>query len=243
MSSTICAKQMLVTVLMFLLCTAGGLVTTRAEAAEARGADESPLAGESVFTDVGPDDPYYEAIYGLWDLGIVTGYSLGLDQYEFRPWAEVARAQFAKMVVNSLGIPVSEDDVATFVDVQPEPGEDPLYPDNYIAAAAKHQIIRGYSATNFGPWDPITRAQAVTLIVRALVGWSNGDLEDPSDAYQTEGIFADFDDPDHGRNMQLAEYNGLLNGLLFDDDGRWDPWRPANRAEVAQLLHNCLLIL
>ncbi len=39
------------------------------------------------------------------------------------------RAQFAKMIVKSLKVPVSTSDECAFLDVEPMPGEDPLYPD------------------------------------------------------------------------------------------------------------------
>jgi hypothetical protein len=46
-----------------------------------------------------------------------------------------------------------------------------------------------------------------------------------------------FDDPTHGYNAQLAEWNGLLDGIdLYDRD----PWAPASRGEVAQILYNSM---
>ncbi len=227
------------------LCAVCAVTWTEPAAAQPAGGATAlqPLFEESPFTDVDTDDPYYLAIYDLWSLGIINGYPVGGGLYEFRPWAVVMRAQFAKMIVNSLGVPVSESDVCPFLDVEPMPGGDTLYPDNYIAAAAKWNIVRGFSATQFGPWEPVSRAQIVTMVVRALDNWSGFALENPSSDYYNEGIFADFDDPFHGFNLQLAEYNGLLNGIWLDDDGWWDPWRSASRAEVAQILDNCLLII
>ena len=165
--------------------------------------------------------------------------------YEFRPSDEVMRAQFAKMIVKSLKVPVSTSDECPFLDVEPMPGEDPLYPDKYVAAAAKWDIVRGFSAIRFGPWEPVNRAQIVTMVIRALHNWSGITLDEPtSDSdYYKEGIFAGFKDPFHGLNMQIAEYNGLLNSIWLDHDGRWDPWLPASRAEVAQILDNCLQFL
>ena len=44
-------------------------------------------------------------------------------------------------------------------------------------------------------------------------------------------------DPIHGLGLRLAEYNGLLVGVLgFGAD--WDPWKYASRGEVAQMLWN-----
>jgi hypothetical protein len=52
------------------------------------------------------------------------------------------------------------------------------------------------------------------------------------------GTVGDFD-PGHAPFMPLAEYNGLLDGLVGFDRG-WDPWLPATRGEVAQILWNVL---
>ncbi len=94
-----------------------------------------------------------------------------------------------------------------------------------MAAAAKWDIVRGFSTIRFGPWEPVNRA-VVTMVIRALHNWSGITLEKPtSDSdYYKRGIFAGFDDPFHGLNMQIAEYNGLLNSIWLDHDGRWDPW-------------------
>ncbi|WP_420851980.1 S-layer homology domain-containing protein [Pelotomaculum isophthalicicum] len=40
---------------------------------------------------------------------------------------------------------------------------------DYIATAAANGIVNGYSATTFGPDDPITREQIAVMIVRAVI--------------------------------------------------------------------------
>ncbi len=233
--------------LFLCLCAlcAGGWVSAVVAQPAGEATALQPSLEESPFIDVGSGDRNYSAIHHLWSLGIISGHPVNGGLYEFRPSDEVMRAQFAKMIVKSLKVPVSTSDECPFLDVEPMPGEDPLYPDKYVAAAAKWDIVRGFSAIRFGPWEPVNRAQIVTMVIRALHNWSGITLEKPtSDSdYYKEGIFAGFDDPFHGLNMQIAEYNGLLNSIWLDHDGRWDPWLPASRAEVAQILDNCLQFL
>ena len=51
----------------------------------------------------------------------------------------------------------------------------------------------------------------------------------------TLGMF----DPTHGPNMAYAEYNGILEDVVGFGPG-WNPWLPASRAEVAQMLYNAM---
>ena len=83
------------------------------------------------FTDVQPGDDYSEAIADLSDQGIINGFTDGT----FRPGELVTRQQFAKMIVLTLGLPVTEDDICPFSDVE-RSGSNSLYPDNYVAVCA-----------------------------------------------------------------------------------------------------------
>ncbi len=67
-----------------------------------------PVGGAS-FSDVRADHPYYAAITDLASRGIISGYG-GDREGLFGPSDLVRRQQFAKMIVGSLGLPVSEAD-------------------------------------------------------------------------------------------------------------------------------------
>ena len=92
------------------------------------------------FSDVSSGDDYAEAINELSSLGIIDGKADGT----FRPRELVTRQQFAKMIVLTLGLPVTESDVCPFSDVDLSgPGD--LFPDNYVAVAAAQGITKGVS--------------------------------------------------------------------------------------------------
>jgi hypothetical protein len=46
----------------------------------------------------------------------------------------------------------------------------------------------------------------------------------------------------HDLNLAIAEYKGLLK-LLVGYGTNWDPWAPATRAEVAQILYDLRTVL
>jgi hypothetical protein len=101
-------------------------------------------------------------------------------------------------------------------------------------------ITRGITATAFGPYLEVTRAQAVTMVVRAANRLFPGTLRLPP--YGWEGYMNGFKDHDHSQNMQVAEFNELLDDL-GDFDSRWNPRQDATRGEVAAILYRLPLLL
>jgi hypothetical protein len=184
------------------------------------------------FSDVPAGSDYAEAINELSSLGIING----KDDGTFRPRELVTRQQFAKMIVLTLDLPVSENDVCFFSDVDVS-GPGNLFPDNFVAVAAAQGITKGVSGNSFAPFNNISRAQVMSMVVRAapLAGVS---LSQPTGSYFADTRYTQrlFDDPNHGLNAQIAEVSGLLWGVRQDSVGVWDPWRNATRGEVAQIL-------
>jgi lysophospholipase L1-like esterase len=185
------------------------------------------------FTDVTPQYPYSTAISDLTDRMIVTGYADG----SFRPENSMLRAQFAKMIVGALKVDPSTTVTSPFVDLGPPLSADG-YPGRYVTAAYISGIVEGKTPDHFFPYFELSRAQAITMIVRAAAHMDGVVLVPPPDEYRsTLGGFSRV----HGRSAAVAEYNGLLEGLVgFGAD--WDPWVPATRGEVAQMIHNLLAL-
>jgi len=197
---------------------------------------ETPIS----FLDVPPGHPYHDAILGLAGQGIVSGYAVS-GGAEFRPANPVWRAQFAKMIDGALGLDVVEDmPLPPFTDLGLDilvaaPGVDNLYPHEYVAAAYDHGITTGLTPTTFGPYTDISRAQVVTMVVRALQTLHPTLLTPPAAGFTpTWGTsFSSI----HGPNARIAEANGLLAGLPLGGAAN-DPWAPMPRGEVAQVLWN-----
>ncbi len=181
------------------------------------------------FPDIA-SSPYRDAIIGVWGREIISGFTDGT----FGPEKLVMRQQFAKMIVLSLGLDPLPADGCPFVDVDTSWP----YPRGFVATAAYHGITNGKTATTFAPYDNITRAQVVTMVVRALDKLKEGLLTSPPPQYVSSlGSF----DTIHSPNMGKAEYNGLLAGLAGFGSG-WNPWQNASRGEIAQMLWNGLLL-
>jgi len=200
------------------------------------------LAGPTVpktpaFLDVPGTHLYRTAIQGLKEREIVGGYPSTAGAL-FHPDATLTRAQFAKMLALALDIPVDPADVAPFDDVAPG-----LFPGAYVAALAERGIAQGTGPRTFSPYATLTRAQLMTLLVRGIDKVKPGVLGTPPMTGYPQGYpgaLGPFD-PTHAPFMLRAELNGLVDGLVgYGFGGKWDPWRPATRAEAAQALWNFL---
>jgi S-layer homology domain len=178
------------------------------------------------FPDVPASHPNAEAINTLASEGLISGYASGL----FGPHDSIKRAQFAKMIVGLLSLPVTESDVSPFSDVTDVPGD--LYPAHYVAVAAKSGLTQGRTPTTFVPYAPITRAQVLTMIVRACDAFYPQVL--PAVPVGWRGSVP-ASDPTHGHNIARAEFGGLLENLGLET---FSPGGSATRAEVAQIMFN-----
>lgn len=107
--------------------------------------------------------PEESTIALLKTLGLVKGDDKGL----YRPNDTITRAEFCALVVRALGLETAAQYLQTptiFVDVTPAHA----WAYGYINVAVTKGIIKGYGDGKFGPQDPITEAQALTMVMRAL---------------------------------------------------------------------------
>jgi parallel beta-helix repeat protein len=184
------------------------------------------------FPDVPAGHPYETAIDYLSSEGIIGGYGNG----NFGLNDTVKRAQFAKMIVGTLAIDPGTSTVTRFTDLGTPDANG--YPHRYVQAAYEAGITFGTNAaqTLFSPWNAIRRDQVISMIVRGIENLYPGILLDPPPGTTT--FFADVPEP-HGSNVRIAEYNGLLYGLIGMGPG-WSVTATATRGEVAQMLWNLI---
>ena len=189
-----------------------------------------------VYSDTYDNPDYPAAVSALSGLGVIGGF----DDGTFKPHDPVTRQQFAKMIVKLLGYPVTGAEVCPFVDVLVgTSATDPFYPDKYVAVCAANGVTQGIDGTHFAPYNNITRAQVVSMVIRAAQH-SGIALENPSAAYYAGTMqgsnFRNLSDPKHGVNVQIAEFNGLFWGIWPDQGSDWNIYGKAARGEVAQIL-------
>lgn len=94
-------------------------------------------------------------ISDLLSANILSGYPDG----SFRPEAPITRAEFAKMVVVAFSSP--SETVPSFADVCMD-----YWASSYISRAQAQGWISGFPDGSFRPQDSLTRAQAISVLVR-----------------------------------------------------------------------------
>lgn len=169
---------------------------------------------------------------------------------EFKPNDYTSRAEFAKAIILA-GKLLSEEEIAladanpltgnTAGGAQAKKGEVQIFDDvpldhpyfTYIKEVYNRKIMDGVSLKNFWPESTITRAQAVTLIIRAL------GFEGRAPGPTAVTSFSDNDDiPSWARNaVYVAEKIGLIKG---DTYGNMNPNKPMTKGETAALLNRLI---
>lgn len=159
------------------------------------------------FPDVDDYLDYAVAVDYVSDLGIMVGD----DQGNFNPYKPVTRAEMATIICRMLNETENLPSSTAFTDV-------PVghWANVYVGKAAELGIVSGYGGGRFGPSDPVTYEQAVTMVIRVI---GEGDAAVEYGGYP-DGFLA------------VAKENSLLDGILAEKG------EPLSRADIALLLYN-----
>ncbi|MDI3480618.1 MAG: hypothetical protein PWQ97_273 [Tepidanaerobacteraceae bacterium] len=185
--------------------------------------------------------PKFRDVQGHWAQTYIEKlYSLDVfDTGEnfFVPDAPMTRENFIRGIIRACNIRTSEQnqkktsssrkktpEVSPFKDVSPD---DPNY--EYIKEALSKGIITGAAKDLFKPKEPLTRAQAITILIRAL-GFA-GKAPNP-------GYYTDFSDDDKipswaKDSIYVAREINLIEG---DSYNRVNPDKAMTRAEASAML-------
>ncbi len=168
-----------------------------------------------------------EAVLLLARRGIIGGYEDG----SFRPDNTMTRAEFAAIVVKSLGLKPKASGV--FSDVA-----DSSWYASYIDTANSYGIVNGTSPNIFEPEGTITRAEAAVMVSRSAKLCGINTVMDTSSIRDT---LAQFDDylqvPEWAREAMAFCYN---SGILDQAGLEIRPSLAIKRGEIAQMLFNML---
>ena len=91
---------------------------------------------------------------------VITGYQDG----SFRSDGHLTRAEMAVMITKALDLELDAAEALTFNDADSIPS----YAKERVATAVKHGLIQGLSQERFGANENATRAQAISIILRAV---------------------------------------------------------------------------
>lgn len=163
---------------------------------------------------------------------IVYGKATG----EYEPGKHMTRAEFAVLLVRALGLPTAKYD-GSFKDVK---GIEWFAKKGELTAAVKYGVIKGKGDGTFAPNEKITRAQAATMIERAMkISFVNYDfskldksksLKDFKDAKQV-GSWAK-------SGVEAVYQAGIVKGK---GNGTFNPKGYTQRNEMAAILANFLV--
>ncbi|WP_165763806.1 S-layer homology domain-containing protein [Halalkalibacter urbisdiaboli] len=195
----------------------------------------TPIAGGTALAAERTVDSYFmEDLYDHWgfeelddlvNAEIFKGAPTSTGEYLFSPKKSITRAEFAAVVVRSLGLEATGTGT-TFTDI----------PENHslkteIQIASDHGIVNGVAEGEFAPNSPILREQVAAIVVRAFedtIDFSTG----------TAKTFSDLP-AGHWASEDIAKASGieLVKGI---DATNFGLGRQANRGEAGVLLHRAL---
>ncbi|MCR2802423.1 S-layer homology domain-containing protein [Paenibacillus soyae] len=124
---------------------------------------EEEAAGTASFPDQDDIPSWARSFVALLAEEKVVG---GYEDGTFRPMNQVSRTEMTVMLVRALGLDTTqyEGENTPFTDDE----DIPSWSKPYIAAAFKAGLIQGMSGNRFVPDDKATRAEIVTILLRAL---------------------------------------------------------------------------
>ena len=165
------------------------------------------------------------AIDALAERGVVSG-----DNGLFAPDSTVTRAQFAKMVTFSLGLPDKQN--APFSDVPAS-----MWYATPVATAYFYEIVMG-DAGKFNPGGTITRQEAAVMVARAAKLCGMDTARTDAEIRDTLSQFGDYRSVKSWAQSAMAFCYGT--GILDDSEFDIKPGEAATRAEIAEMLYRLL---
>lgn len=195
---------------------------------------------ENGFADVPRDQWFAKAV----DFAKAEGLMNGVGDNRFDPYGAVNRAMVATVLYRVMGQPDVKGKTCPFVDVPV--GE---WYFNAIVWAADAGVTTGTDATHFNPFQPITREQMATMIMRMLLNFADEssrkqleqiDRLDPTGNIRKQMLAEAFTDAasvsDYARTyVLLCKQGKIMNG---DSAGTFRPQATLSRAECAQTFLN-----
>ena len=175
----------------------------------------SAAEADTGFSDVAADAWYAEAAVYCRDNGLMNG----TTATTFSPNATMTRAQLCAVLYRMAGSPEMTGRDA-FTDTP-----DGAWYEDAVLWAVRNRIMSGYTASTFGPHDPITREQLAAILWR----YAGSPAAEAGEAYADEASIASW----AVTAVDWARTRGFINGM---SDGSFRPDGRATRAQVAAIL-------
>ncbi len=151
----------------------------------------------------------------------------------------ISRSETVSIMSRTLGILYDSKGASPFFDVV---STDNFF--NSVLSAVSHKLISGYPDGTFKPKGTLTRAEAMTIVARAMRFMQGKSVSASSDMSLDEANailakFNDYKNVDNWAKIDIAECveAGVVNG---DNKGNLNPKANVTRAELIQLMYNIL---
>lgn len=175
----------------------------------------SAAEADTGFSDVAADAWYAEAAVYCRDNGLMNG----TTATTFSPNATMTRAQLCAVLYRMAGSPEMTGRDA-FADTP-----DGAWYEDAVLWAVRNRIMSGYTASTFGPHDPITREQLAAILWR----YAGSPAAEAGEAYADEASIASW----AVTAVDWARTCGFINGM---SDGSFRPDGRATQAQVTAIL-------
>ena len=188
------------------------------------------LPANAFYTDMDESHWCYQSVKFLTEIGVLVGYPDGT----YKPDIPVSRAEFASMVIKSLG----QENANVTQPIDYADIESDFWGYNIIQKAVYFDLIPNGRGQNFRPYDPVTRAEAISIAVNAL---TTSQISEQRAQNIISKSYEDYTQLPAWFMMAAAKSQLLdLDPIIPGHEGKMEPNRPMNRAEVAVLLYKMM---
>jgi hypothetical protein len=196
-----------------------------------------PVTSEGTYAVV-LNDVVFADMNGHWSEQYVDplaarGIVEGVAPDRFGPDDTLTRAQFAKLLVGSLGIAANSSSEATFQDV----GAD-HWGYGWIQVAAKAGLVEG-DGGKFYPDERLTREQMVAMLVRAAAEQAMAEQLDEQERHSALSAYGDHQGISRWAEPYMAL--GVKQGLIEGYENSLLPQQSSTRAQAAAVIYRFII--
>ncbi len=182
------------------------------------------------YTDMDENHWAYQSIKFLTEIGVVVGYPDGT----YKPDIPVTRAEFASMAIKALG----QADATVTQDIHFKDVDPGFWAYDIIRKAVYFDLIPDAKNANYRPFDSVTRAEAINIAVNAL---TTQQISQRKASDIISKAYLDYEQIPAWFLIASAKAHVLdLVVVMPGNEGKMEADRPANRAEVAQIIYKMM---
>ena len=182
------------------------------------------------YSDMDENHWAYQSIKFLTEVGVVVGY----PDRTYKPDIPVTRAEFASMAIKALG----QESTNVTQEIHFNDITSDFWAYDIIQKAVYFDLIPDAKGESYRPFDSVTRAEAINIAVNALT--TNQISKEKADDIIAKS-YDDYEQLPAWFLMAAAKAHVLdLVVVMPGHEGKMEALRPANRAEVAQILYKMM---